>query len=54
LVLDNRLATIIDWNRLPYRWVSRQSNAIATLWLSITAPTDTPEAALADIQAATQ
>src|SRR6266851_1378875 len=45
LVLDNRLAAIVDWGRLPYRWVSRQSEVSATLWVSITAqPTVAAEA----------
>jgi len=35
LVLDNRLAEVVDWSRLPYRWVSRQSEQRLTLWVSI-------------------
>lgn len=35
LVLDNRLAPVVDWTRLPYRWLSRQSERNPTLWLSI-------------------
>jgi predicted transglutaminase-like cysteine proteinase len=35
LVLDNRLAPVVDWGRLPYRWVSRQSEQRLTIWLSI-------------------
>ena len=35
LVLDNRLARVVDWSRLPYRWVSRQSEQRLTIWLSI-------------------
>ena len=35
LVLDNRLAPVVDWSRLPYRWVSRQSEQRLTIWVSI-------------------
>ncbi|MGO8918837.1 MAG: transglutaminase-like cysteine peptidase [Stellaceae bacterium] len=35
LVLDNRLAPVVDWTRLPYRWLSRQSERRPTEWLSI-------------------
>lgn len=35
LVLDNRVATVVDWERLPYRWVSRQSEKRPTEWVSI-------------------
>ena len=35
LVLDNRVASVMDWQRLPYRWVSRQSEKRPTEWVSI-------------------
>ena len=35
LVLDNRVAPVVDWSRLPYRWLSRQSERSPTAWLSI-------------------
>ena len=35
LVLDNRFPTVIDWSRLPYRWVGRQSERRPTIWLSL-------------------
>lgn len=37
LVLDNRLAPVVDWTRLPYRWVSRQNEQRLTIWVSIEA-----------------
>lgn len=35
LVLDNRVPDVVDWTRLPYRWVSRQSEQRLTIWVSI-------------------
>jgi len=35
LVLDNRLEPVVDWSRLPYRWVSRQSEQRLTIWVGI-------------------
>jgi predicted transglutaminase-like cysteine proteinase len=35
LVLDNRLAPVVDWTRLPYRWLSRQSARNPALWVGI-------------------
>lgn len=35
LVLDNRLPQVVDWSRLPYHWVSRQSTQRLTIWVSI-------------------
>ena len=35
LVLDNRLAPVVDWTRLPYHWLARQSERNPTLWVSI-------------------
>ncbi len=35
LVLDNRLAPVVDWAALPYRWVSIQSQKSPALWLQI-------------------
>jgi predicted transglutaminase-like cysteine proteinase len=35
LVLDSRLAPVVDWTRLPYRWVARQSDANPSLWVDI-------------------
>jgi predicted transglutaminase-like cysteine proteinase len=38
LVLDNRLAPVVDWTVLPYRWISVQSAARPATWLSVLAP----------------
>jgi predicted transglutaminase-like cysteine proteinase len=35
LVLDNRVTHVVDWARLPYRWISIQSPESPTKWLSI-------------------
>ena len=35
LVLDNRLQQVVDWRRLPYRWVEQQSPVQLTSWVSI-------------------
>lgn len=35
LALDNRLAPVVDWTRLPYRWISLQSEQRFTIWHSI-------------------
>ena len=35
LVLDNRLAPVVDWTALPYRWVSIQSPRSPVQWVSI-------------------
>ncbi len=35
LVLDNRVTHVVDWRRLPYRWISIQSPESPTKWLSI-------------------
>ncbi|HMK67249.1 MAG TPA: transglutaminase-like cysteine peptidase, partial [Stellaceae bacterium] len=37
LVLDNRLSPVVDWTRLPYRWVSRQNEQRLTIWVGIEA-----------------
>jgi predicted transglutaminase-like cysteine proteinase len=37
LVLDNRMPQVVDWTRLPYRWVSRQSAQDLAQWVSIDA-----------------
>lgn len=50
LVLDNRLAPVVDWSRLPYRWVSRQSEQRLTIWMSILPrPIYTSDAAAAKV-----
>lgn len=35
LVLDNRLAPVVDWAALPYRWISMQSQKSPALWVQI-------------------
>jgi len=35
LALDNRVTRVVDWSRLPYRWISIQSQESPTKWLSI-------------------
>lgn len=35
LVLDNRVTRVVDWTRLPYRWISIQSPESPAKWLSI-------------------
>jgi predicted transglutaminase-like cysteine proteinase len=35
LVLDNRMPPVLDWTRLPYRWISRQSEQSPVTWLEI-------------------
>ena len=37
LVLDNRLGPVVDWTRLPYRWMARQSEASPALWVDVPA-----------------
>lgn len=45
LVLDNRLAPVVDWTSLPYRWVSIQTQASPVQWVSIlSAPIATADA----------
>ena len=34
-VLDNRLAPVVLWNTLPYRWVSMQSQQSPARWVSV-------------------
>ena len=35
LVLDNRMAHVVDWRQLPYSWIARQSQAQPTQWVSL-------------------
>jgi len=35
LVLDNRVTAVVDWTRLPYRWVSVQTAQNPARWVSI-------------------
>ncbi|HVM77676.1 MAG TPA: transglutaminase-like cysteine peptidase [Stellaceae bacterium] len=35
LVLDNRVAPVVDWAELPYRWISIQSDRSPVQWLSV-------------------
>jgi len=35
LVLDNRAARVVDWTRLPYRWIARQSPENPALWVRV-------------------
>lgn len=35
LVLDSRVAPVVDWSRLPYRWLERQSPESPTLWVDV-------------------
>lgn len=35
LVLDNRLAPVVDWAALPYHWISMQSQKSPALWVQI-------------------
>jgi predicted transglutaminase-like cysteine proteinase len=37
LVLDNRAARVVDWTRLPYRWIARQSPENPALWVDVLA-----------------
>jgi predicted transglutaminase-like cysteine proteinase len=50
LVLDNRLPPVVDWTRLPYRWVSRQSEQSPVTWLEINATPIAGEARVASTQ----
>lgn len=36
-VLDNRVAQVVDWTDLPYRWVSMQSPTSPVRWVSVLA-----------------
>lgn len=38
LVLDNRVDAVTDWSNLPYHWISQQTAASLTQWVSL-APT---------------
>lgn len=45
LVLDNRLARVVDWSRLPYRWVAQQNPASPAEWVAVgSAPLATADA----------
>ncbi|MGO8918394.1 MAG: transglutaminase-like cysteine peptidase [Stellaceae bacterium] len=35
LALDNRAIGVVDWTRLPYRWIERQSQQRPTDWVTI-------------------
>jgi predicted transglutaminase-like cysteine proteinase len=35
LVLDSRLAPVVDWRRLPYRWLAQQSPESPALWVNV-------------------
>jgi predicted transglutaminase-like cysteine proteinase len=35
LVLDNRAPRVVDWTRLPYRWIARQSAESPALWVRV-------------------
>lgn len=37
LVLDSRLAQVVDWTRLPYRWLAQQSPESPALWVNVRA-----------------
>jgi len=39
LVLDSRLAPVVDWSRLPYRWLARQSPVNPAEWVAVGAAT---------------
>jgi predicted transglutaminase-like cysteine proteinase len=48
LVLDNRAAPVVDWARLPYRWIARQSPENPALWVHVlAAPVVTADAGAA-------
>ncbi len=48
LVLDNRVAPVVDWSALPYHWVSIQSPASPLRWLAVLAqPITTADAGTA-------
>ncbi len=38
LVLDNRLAAVVPWNSLPYRWIEIQSQESPARWVKIVDP----------------
>lgn len=40
LVLDNRRADILSWNRTGYAFIKRQSAAMQNVWVSLGAPVD--------------
>lgn len=48
LVLDNRVAPVMLWTQLPYRWLARQSETDPAMWVEIV----DPPAPLADAGAA--
>ncbi len=35
LVLDSRLGPVVDWRRLPYRWLAQQSPESPALWVDV-------------------
>lgn len=35
LVLDNRVDAVTDWSNLPYHWISQQTAASLTQWVSV-------------------
>jgi predicted transglutaminase-like cysteine proteinase len=54
LVLDNRAARVVDWARLPYRWIARQSPQNPALWVDLLpAHVVTADAGAANRRAAT-
>lgn len=55
LVLDSRAAPVLDWTRLPYRWLARQSPENPALWVDVLADHRlTADAGKADRQTVTR
>ncbi|HZB92234.1 MAG TPA: transglutaminase-like cysteine peptidase [Stellaceae bacterium] len=55
LVLDSRAPRVLDWARLPYRWIARQSPENPALWVDVLADHAlTADAGGADRSAATR
>ena len=55
LVLDSRLAPVVDWTRLPYRWLAQQSPESPALWVTVQpAGVSTADAGAVDGRVATR
>ena len=54
LVLDSRLAPVVDWTRLPYRWLAQQSPQSPALWVTLQTGVATADAGVPDARVATR
>ena len=50
LVLDNRVDKVVDWKRLPYEWIARQSVDNPAIWVAIVQVNPTPLISRNDVE----